>query len=144
VWPWVALASANMDEVLEAGRRIQREVPDPALRRQLFGEISVLGGLRYNQVEIVDLLGRFHMFLSEEILRESVTIQMAEERGIEAGKLNEARNLMRLLLNQRFPGLLASARIDEITDLAKLEDLAAGVFAASKESEARAAIAKIR
>ncbi|MBI3210026.1 MAG: Rpn family recombination-promoting nuclease/putative transposase [Candidatus Solibacter usitatus] len=163
VWPWVALASSNMDEVLEAGRRIQKEVADPRLRRQLLGEISVLGGLRYNRIEFDELLGRFHVFLSEEILKESVAIQMAEERGLEqglqkglhqglnqglqegleAGRLKEARRFLQLYLKKRFPAIHASARIREITDLARLEALASKVFSAATEAEARKVIARL-
>ncbi|MBI3207784.1 MAG: hypothetical protein HYZ37_02645, partial [Candidatus Solibacter usitatus] len=120
-WPWVGVSNSTLDDLFQAGLRIRSEVADIAERERLIAELTVLSGVRYNRVEIDDVLGRLDVLINDEVLRASVTVQMyteklveeAREQGVkkglrkgrEEGKADGARLMLRILLEGKIPSL---------------------------------------
>jgi hypothetical protein len=87
------------------------------------------------------------MYLSDAIIEQSTFYQLLREKfldegleqGLQQGHLQEARRAVRTVLEVRFPGLDITA-LEEIQDLAKLEQLHREILAAPDVSVAKAAI----
>ncbi|MBI3207579.1 MAG: hypothetical protein HYZ37_01605 [Candidatus Solibacter usitatus] len=100
------------------------------------------------------------MFLREDIICESVTIQKwrrdleekgrqkgfrkgrkeGRQEGVNEGSVNEARRFLKMFLQNMFPGADPANEIDLIGDVAKLEELAQLAFRTKDESAVRLAI----
>ena len=103
----------------------------------------VLGGLRYNPEEILDLIGRssvipieqlressFYQYIVKEGLKEGrekglkLGLKRGERKGLQQG-LQQGRerlvDLLKLLVVQRFPRLQLGSALDAIQDLAVLQ-----------------------
>ena len=149
--PWVGLMQASAADFLVALHRVE-ESGDPKLRAQAV----LLGGLRYDQEGIRELLGRIgDMFITADILRESsVTkdfIRELEEnaiasglaKGIEQGRIEEARRLIRKYAAVRFPTLGDLPQLNLVADAERLEELMQGLITADSLESAAAALSKI-
>ncbi|MBI3208695.1 MAG: hypothetical protein HYZ37_07315 [Candidatus Solibacter usitatus] len=158
-WPWVSVADARREDVFQAYRRIEREVAGKEERNRLVGEFTVLAGLRYNRVEIDEVIGRADMVFSYELMDASSTVQSYVEplkekarqeglkQGLEQGlkeaqaeKAGEARRLFRLVLEARFPDLANSDLIDKIADVPRVEEVFRIALRAEDEASMRVAM----
>jgi hypothetical protein len=78
----------------------------------------MLGGLRYNRVDLLELIGGKSMIPLEQ-LKESSWYQFVEEEG----ELKNARTMLQMLAAKRFPGLKLGEELDRVHDLAALRRL---------------------
>ncbi len=89
----------------------------------------MLGGLRYNQHDLLEMIGGTSMMPIER-LRESSFYQFILEEGREEGREEERRaaltreaDLFRLLADKRFPGIQLGAEVEAVGDPDKLHRL---------------------
>ena len=131
--PFVPLMQGGAAE-LEAGARALGEVADEGQRRELSLHFLLLGGLRYNREDILELVGResmiaieqlkessFYQYIVEEGLREGIEkgIQLGIQQGIQQGEVA----LLRRQLERRF-GAVPEWAVQKIeaADRATLEE----------------------
>jgi predicted transposase YdaD len=112
--PFVPLMEGGQLE-LEAAAIKLRQVADERARIELAQHLVMLGGLRYNPHEILELVGRKSMILLQE-LRESSYYQMILAEGREKGR-QATTDLFRLLAGTRFPGIELGAELETVQDL---------------------------
>jgi predicted transposase YdaD len=139
--PFVPLMRGGTAE-LEKGARGLGQVADETRRQELSLHFLMLGGLRYNREELLDLVGRESMIPLEQ-LRESSFYQYildegreeglekGLEKGREEGAQRAAASMLRGLIEQRFGQLPDSvSRKIEGADFATLEKWSAKLLAA--------------
>jgi hypothetical protein len=78
----------------------------------------MLGGLRYNRVDLLELIGGKSMIPLEQLKESSWYQFVAEEGG-----LKSTREMLRMLAAKRFPGLKLGEELDRIHDLSALQRL---------------------
>jgi hypothetical protein len=83
----------------------------------------MLGGLRYNRVDLLELIGGKSMIPLEQ-LKESSWYQFVAEEG----KLENAREMLRMLAAKRFPGFKLGEELDRIHNLDALQRLGLEVY----------------
>jgi predicted transposase YdaD len=119
--PFVPLMRGGR-EALEPGAQRLREVADERQRRELGLHFLLLGGLRYDKIELLDLIGRESMIPLEQ-LKESSIYQYIKGEGFKEGIQQEAMTLLRRQLERRFGALPAWAEQKiEAADQATLEE----------------------
>lgn len=99
--------------------------PDaPAAAKDLWTAVYVLMGLRYEQPLI------HHLLRGVIAMEESVTYQEIVQEGVVKGKVQEARQNLLLVGTRRFkaPPAEATAAVEAVTDLVKLEALISRAF----------------
>ncbi len=113
-------------EELEISAQQLAQVPDESRRSEMGMHFLMLGGLRYNRVDLMELIGRKSMITLEQ-LKESSFYQFVVEEGRDEGRqeggLKTARKMLRMLAAKRFPGLKLGEEVDRIHDLDALERL---------------------
>ena len=94
----------------------------------------MLGGLRYNRADLLDLIGRKSMIPLEQ-LKESSFYQVIEEEGMkkglmkgreegrEEGELKGVKEMFSLFAASRFPGCDCEAELDRVHDIEALKQL---------------------
>ena len=85
----------------------------------------MLGGLRYNRLDLLELIGG-KMMIPLEQLRESSFYQFILEEGVEKERhkqLEITANILRHLIAKRFAGLQLGDDLDAISDLDGLQSL---------------------
>jgi predicted transposase YdaD len=111
---------------LEAGARLLREVAEEKHRQELTLHFLLLGGLRYNPVDLLDLIGSESMIPVEQLKESSFYKYILEEglqKGREEGRLEGEAALLRRMLEQRFGTLPEwAARKIENADRMALEE----------------------
>lgn len=128
--PWVTLMGGPEDVLSEALRQV-RDSRDPGLAAQTV----ILGGLRYDENALVEMLGRNKAMISDEIVMESSYskkllrqgmeqgLEKGLEKGVLQGRLEEARRNVRKIAQLRFAELVTLPDLDSINDPAVLEEL---------------------
>ncbi len=85
--------------------------------------------------------------LTAEMIEESSFYQMVLEKGVEkgmsAGRVQEARRLLRLVLDQRFPGLEVPNAVEALNDPDRLEGLIKDLLAAPDAGSARSILQRL-
>ncbi len=137
--PFVPLMQGGKAEI-EEGAAMLRRVEDDQRRRDLSLHFILLGGLRYNRDDILELVVRRGMipleqlkdssmyeYIVEEGLREGRRkgLQEGREEGREEGKFEGIAEALLIVLGKRFPDMDASKEIRAIRDVAALEKLLA-------------------
>lgn len=136
--PWVSLMGGAKDVLIEALRRV-RDTQDPGLAAQAV----ILGGLRYDENALVEMLGRSKSMISDEIVRESSYSKKLLREGMEKGRLDEARRNVRKVAQLRFTNLGILPDLDSIANPAILEALLDHLILAPDAGAARVAIDQI-
>ena len=123
--PFVPLMQGGQKELIASARAL-REVEQESKQLELGLYFSVLGGLRYNPADLLDLVGRESM-IPLRVLRESPTydffINLEKSEAREEGKLEFASNMLQLLVAKRFPKVNVKAKIKRIHDAELLQQL---------------------
>lgn len=115
--PFVPLMRGGREE-LETGAQRLSQVPDESRRSEMGMHFLMLGGLRYNRVDLLELIGGKSMIPLEQLKESSFYQFVAEE-----GRLEDAREMLRMLAAKRFPGLKLGEELDRIHDLDALRRL---------------------
>lgn len=134
--PFVPLM-AGSEQVLEASAARLRQVADEQQRRELALHFVMLGGLRYNRAELLEMVWRRSMIPIEQ-LRESSFYQFILDEGREEGRkegraegreegreegLVALAEVFRMLAAKRFPGLQLGSEVEAVGDLDALHQL---------------------
>lgn len=123
--PFVPLMQGGEAE-LKAGARMLGQIEDEKDQLKLGLDFLVLGGLRYNPEDLLDLIGRESM-IPLRILKESPTyeflINEGKDRWKEEGEIKSAAETLRMLIARRFPKLRVMQKIKRINDPALLRQL---------------------
>lgn len=141
--PWVPLMKATAAEIRRAGRIVAKD-------QSLAVQFLTLGKLnpRYNQEELLELLGRRTMLLKDEILEQSPYLQpllkkvreQGLEQGLEQGAESARKTLLRVLRNlmsSRFTGVPVPSKIERLST-EDLELMVNRLLAAPDNAAARA------
>jgi hypothetical protein len=137
--PWVLLMRPNDREAQRAADIIGGD-------RDLASQYLTLGRLneRYDRAKLLEMLGRLQpMILRDEILEQSDFIQYFKKKGLDQGReaglaegrVEGARDLLRLLLRERFKGLENRPELKRLTEIGQIERLTKKIVAA-KDREA--------
>jgi predicted transposase YdaD len=122
--PLAPIASVEREQVPAVIERMRRRLSgelEPSRVRQLWSATFILMGLRYDEPLIGQLLREV------EGMEESVTYQAIIRKGVERGRVEEARRMLVLMATGRFgePPPQVLAALNAITDLDRLEGLGA-------------------
>jgi predicted transposase YdaD len=139
--PFVPLMRGGESEVEEAAARL-RGVVNEQRQRDLSLHFIVLGGLRYNREEIVEMVVRrgmipleqlkassmYEYFMEEarkDIIKEGRKkgLQQGIQKGRREGKFDGVREALLLVIEKRFPEIDVSKQIKSIRTIATLEKL---------------------
>ena len=150
--PFIPLMDGKF-QATEQGAKLLAQIPDEDNQRELSLHFLVLGGLRYNPEEILDLIGRssmipleqlkessFYQYIVKEGLKEGrekglkLGLKRGEKKGRQEGRqeglqqgLQQAREriveLFQRLVSQKFPSIKLGAELDNIHDLDALQQL---------------------
>jgi hypothetical protein len=115
--PFVPLMRGGREELEISAQRLA-QVEDEGRRSEMGLHFLMLGGLRYNRVDLLELIGGKSMIPLEQ-LKESSFYQFI----LDEGRLEDAREMLRMLAAKRFPGLKLGEELDRIHDLAALRRL---------------------
>jgi predicted transposase YdaD len=115
--PFVALMQGGEEVLTDVARRIH-EAENAAKRYEMTMHFLVLGGLRYNKLDILELV-KEKIMISLQDLRESSFYQMILEEGAQQG-LETLEHAFRRLANNRFPGIEFAPELDTIDDLPRM------------------------
>lgn len=129
--PFVPLMKGARKELEEAATQL-RDITDEPLRRETALHFALLGTLRYNLLEMLELIGRRGMIPLEQLKKHSSFYQYILEEGRQEGReegREEGRRLaitqfFRHLVSKRFPDLQLGQEVDAVQDLNQLEELA--------------------
>lgn len=116
--PFIPLMSGGRT-ALEAGAAALRMVPDEIQRREVALHFVMLGGLRYNPLDLLDLIGRKGMIPHEQ-LKESSFYQFIYEEG----RRQAIIEFFRQLVAKRFPSVRLGTEVEAVKNPARLEQLA--------------------
>jgi predicted transposase YdaD len=117
--PLAVLAkSNNSQQLLTQVSEALSSIENPQQRRELATGCYILGGLKFEEQQLIHFIG-------EEIMEESVTYQAILQKGLEQGSKREGLLLVKRLIHRRLGNLSAELeqRIDNLS-LSQLEDLA--------------------
>ncbi|MGH9851585.1 MAG: hypothetical protein ACREBD_17260, partial [Blastocatellia bacterium] len=127
--PFVPLMDGGREE-LEAGAEALRSVPDERQRSEMGLHFVMLGGLRYNDNDLLKLLVGGTSMMPIERLRESSFYQSILREGREEGREEERKaallreaDTLRLLAGKRFPGIQLGDEVEAVGDPDKLHRL---------------------
>lgn len=120
LWPLAGLmAGANADSVAAVGKQIaeQQDVQRP-LKEELIGYLGLLAGVQLDNAEVRAALRRHPMV--NELWQYSSVAQALKEEGRDEGRIEEAREMAQIALEDRFGTLTddvfaALKRADEAT-----------------------------
>ena len=115
--PFVPLMRGGREEMEISAQRLS-QAPDESRRSEMGLHFLMLGGLRYNRLDLLELIGRKSMITLEQ-LKESSFYQFVEEEG----GLKATRETLQMLAAKRFPGLKLSEEVERIHDLEALKRL---------------------
>jgi len=122
--PFLPLMDGGREELASSAEALQL-IPDERQRREMSLHFVMLGGLRYNRFELLELIGGVSMMPIER-LRESSFYQFILEEGREEERkvtLARIADLLRLLADKRFPGIQLGAEVEAVGDPDKLHRL---------------------
>lgn len=127
--PFVPLMQGEEEELVAAVKAL-RKVEESRKRCDLGLDLLVLGSLRYNPEDLLDLIGRESM-IPLHIMKESPAYEFLinegkdrwKEEGIAEGEIISAAEMLRMLIASRFPDLKVMQKIRRIRDAALLRQL---------------------
>ena len=123
--PFVPLMRGGQAE-LEIGAQRLSLVRDERKQQELGLHFLLLGGLRYNREDILELIGSKSMIPLEQ-LKESSVYQLIVEEGLKEGRrqgeVKGRAETLRRLVEKRFPGLNVASQIERIGDAQVLQEL---------------------
>jgi len=134
--PFVPLRRGGRKELAECIRQLNA-IADEQRRRDLSLHFLLLGGLRYNPEELLDLLGRYSMIPLEQLKESSFyrwIVQEGLKEGREEGEIKGAATALRMLIAKRFPNLQVDEAIDRIRDASLLQQLCVEVIEIQDEA----------
>jgi len=136
--PFIPLMHGDQ-RVLEAGARRLALVPTPTRRQELSLHFLMLGGLRYNLNDLLDLIGRETMIPIEQLKESSFyqyILREGREEGRAEGRAEGGASLLLGLIQRRF-GDVSDDVVQKIkrADAETLVDWAARVSTASSLEE---------
>ncbi len=131
--PFVPLMDGGPAE-LEAAASQLRGIAGEREREETALHLAVLGGLRYNPEQVLDLIGRKGMIPLERLQESSVYQfilkqgreqgrEKGREEGREEGRRESLAHVLHSLIAKRFPGLEVTTEIAALKDSALLEQL---------------------
>ncbi len=139
--PFVPLMRGGQAEI-EAGADRLGEIADERKQRELSLHFLVVGGLRYDREDLLDLIGRkgmipldqlkessFYQFIVEEGLQEGRKKGLEEglkeglTQGLTQGRAQGVAETLSKLVAKRFPNLNVTEEIDGIHDVNTLQEL---------------------
>jgi predicted transposase YdaD len=127
--PFVPLMDGGREEFV-AGAEALRSLPDERQRQEMGMHFVMLGGLRYNRRDLLELMGGKHMMPLER-LRESSFYQLILDEGREEEReegrkeaLRLAADFFRQLAAKRFPGIQLGAEVEAVGNPGVLQQLA--------------------
>jgi predicted transposase YdaD len=145
ILPFVPLMKGGMEE-LEASAQALGQVADEPLRQRLSLHFVMLGSLRYNRVDLLDLLGRTTM-VPLHILKETPFYQEireeGREEGFEKGERKKLIEMFRKLATKHFPAFEVGEELEQVRDLAALEQLCLDLDQIQDEATVRARLAEL-
>ena len=144
LWSVVALAkSAGLGHVEQARDRIEREVPDEKIRRELYGVLVMVSGTQFDP-ETVRVLVRKEMYMESATYLEAV--REGEKKGIQKGHLEGLREGCQRLARAKLGTLdpLAEERIAGVGDASVLKALLDEIGAAADAATVSAALDRLR
>jgi hypothetical protein len=115
--PFVPLMRGGREELEISAQRLS-QVPDESRRSEMGMHFLMLGGLRYNRLDLMELIGRKSMITLEQLKASSFYQFIAEEEG-----LKSTREMLQMLAAKRFPGLKLVEELDRIHNLDALKRL---------------------
>jgi hypothetical protein len=115
--PFIPLMRGGLEELEISAQRLA-QVPDVSRRSEMGLHFLMLGGLRYNRIDLLELIGRKSMITLEQ-LKESSFYQFI----LEEGELKSTREMLRMLAAKRFSGLKLGEEVDQIHNLNALQRL---------------------
>jgi hypothetical protein len=115
--PFVPLMRGGREELETSAQRLS-QVEDESRRSEMGMHFLMLGGLRYNRVDLLELIGGKSMIPLEQLKESSWYQFVAEEGG-----LKSTREMLRMLAAKRFPSLKLGEELDRIHDLSALQRL---------------------
>ncbi|MBI3654355.1 MAG: hypothetical protein HY231_25285 [Acidobacteria bacterium] len=133
ILPFIPLMRGSYED-LEASVKLLRAVKDKQKQRDLGVHFLMLGGLRYNRADLLEMILEKGMIPLKEF-KESSFYQMVldegreegreagREEGREAGREAGLTKTLLLLVAHKFPALDVKAKIESINDAALLEKL---------------------
>jgi hypothetical protein len=83
----------------------------------------MLGTLRYNRLDLLELIGIIGMIPLEQLRKHSSFYQFILEEGREEGRREAINQIFRQLVANRFPDLQLGAEVEAVSDLKQLEQL---------------------
>jgi predicted transposase YdaD len=131
--PVVPLMDGEWEEVKTAARALT-QIDDEPLRQRLSFHFVMLGGLRYNHIDMLNLFGGGTM-IPMEIYKESsfykAIQQEARDEGLEEGREEGREEGERLMLIElftdfaakRFPGFEPEVDLDRVKNLSALKQI---------------------
>ena len=125
ILPFVALMQGGQAALTDAARRLH-DVAEGAKRREMALHFLVLGSLRYNHADILELVERTIM-ISLHDLQDSgfyqVILKEGLQQGLQQGKqqaIEALEHALRRLANNRFPGIELTPELEQIDDPGKM------------------------
>jgi hypothetical protein len=127
--PFVPLMQGEEEELV-AAVKAPRKVKQPRKRCDLGLDLLVLGSLRYNPEDLLDLIGRESM-IPLEVMKESPAYEFLinegkdrwKEEGIAEGEIRSAAEMLRMLIVRRFPSMKVAQKIKRIRNAVTLRHL---------------------
>lgn len=114
--PFIPLIAGGGDE-WESGSAALRQVPDETVRRETALHFVMLGTLRYNRYDLLELIGARGMIPLKQFRKHSPFYQFNLEEGREEGRRQAITEFFRQLAARRFPSLQLGAEVETITNL---------------------------
>jgi predicted transposase YdaD len=115
--PFVPLMRGGREELEISAQRLS-QVPDESQRSEMGVHFLMLGGLRYNRIDLLELIGRKSMITLEQLKESSFYQFIAEEEGLKV-----ARDILQMQAAKRFPGFELGEQAERIRDLEALKRL---------------------
>ncbi len=119
--PFVPLMSGGREELEISAQRLA-QVENESRRSEMGMHFLMLGGLRYNRVDLLELIGRKGMIPLEQLKESSWYQFMAEEAQKEA-ELKATAMMLRRFAAKRFPDLQLGEEVDRIHNVDALQRL---------------------
>ena len=122
--PFVPLMDGERAELEQGAMRV-KQVRDEPRRNEMAKHFLMLGGLRYNRYELLELVGRTDMIPLEQLKRSDFyqyILDEGREEGREEG-LEAVADLFRLFAGYRFPGIQLGAEVEAVGDIKLLQQL---------------------
>lgn len=139
LFPWALIMDLAESEAWRIGAEVGRHGDEETIARFL-----TLGSLRYDRNRLVEMLEGRNMNLVEAILKGSSLVREEVEQGRAEGRVKgEAegvRSALRIILQQRFPGMQLTPEIETTLSKPVLESLLTMALTSNDRSAMEAAI----